>query len=207
VRIVQQQRLDDYVTQLELATDRAGAASAAGAVTPTDQSATAASLAATQLLVNRLRQLRASGRVVLSLPPNAENVDSLPNLPLEDGDRFIVPPRPSSVNVVGAVYEQSTFLFDPQRRVYGYLKQAGGASRDADNKHAFVIRADGSVLSRESTKSFWGNQFEQAPIHPGDTIVVPEKTYRGNGLRNVMNFASLFSSIALGAGALAVITN
>ena len=143
-RIVQQQRLDDYVTQLELATDRAGAASAAGAITATDQTANAASAAATQLLVNRLRQLRASGRVVLSLPPDADSVSSLPDLSLEDGDRFIVPPRPSSVNVVGAVYEQSSFIFDPQRRVYGYLKQAGGANRDADNKHAFVIRADGS---------------------------------------------------------------
>jgi protein involved in polysaccharide export with SLBB domain len=206
-RIVQQQRLDDYVTQLELATDRAGAASAAGAISPTDQTANAASLAATQLLITRLRQLRASGRVVLALAPDSDNVDNLPNLPLQDGDRFIVPPKPSSVNVVGAVYEQSSFLFDSQRRVFGYLKQAGGANRDADNKHAFVIRADGSVMSRDSAKTFWGNEFDQARIHPGDTIVVPEKTYRGNGIRTLLNFSQLFSSIALGAGALAVITN
>jgi protein involved in polysaccharide export with SLBB domain len=206
-RIVQQQRLDDYVTQLELTTDRAGAASAAGAITAVDQAANAASLSATQLLLNRLRQLRASGRVVLPLAPNAAGVGSLPDLPVEDGDRFIVPPRPSSVNVVGAVYEQSTFLFDSQRRVYGYLKEAGGANRDADKDHSFVIQADGSVLSRASAKTFWGNEFDQARIHPGDTIVVPEKTYRGNGLRTLLNFSQLFSSIALGAGALAVITN
>jgi protein involved in polysaccharide export with SLBB domain len=206
-RIVQQQRLDDYVTQLELANDRAGAASAASAITATDQASNAASLAATQLLIARLRQLRASGRVVLSLQPNANSVASLPDLPLEDGDRFIVPPTPSSVNIVGAVYEQSSFLFDPQRRIFGYLKQAGGANRDADEKHAFVIRADGSVMSRDSAKTFWGNVFDQARVHPGDTIVVPEKTYRGNGFRTLLNFSQLFSSIALGAGALAVITN
>jgi protein involved in polysaccharide export with SLBB domain len=206
-RIVQQQRLDDYVTQLELATDRAGAASAAGAISPTDQTANAQSLAATQLLITRLRQLRASGRVVLALAPDADSVDNLPNLPLLDGDRFIVPPKPSSVNVVGAVYEQSSFLFDSQRRVFGYMKQAGGANRDADRKHAFVIRADGSVMSRDSAKTFWGNEFDQARIHPGDTIVVPERTYRGNGIRTLLNFSQLFSSIALGAGALAVITN
>jgi protein involved in polysaccharide export with SLBB domain len=206
-RIVQQQRLDDYVTQLEIATDRAGAASAAGAISPTDQSANAASLAATQLLVSRLRQMRASGRVVLSLTPNANSVDNLPELQVEDGDRFIVPSRPSSVNVVGAVYEQSSFLFDPQRRVFGYLKEAGGANRNADKDHAFVIRADGSVMSRESAKTFWGNEFDQSRVQPGDTIVVPEKTYRGNGIRTLLNFSQLFSSIALGAGALAVITN
>ena len=206
-RIVQQQRLDDYVTQLELATNRAGAASAAGAITALDTAANAASSAATQLLVNRLRQMRASGRVVLQLTPQSTGVTSLPDIPVEDGDRFIVPSRPSSVNVVGAVYEQSSFLFDPHRRVYGYLKEAGGANRDADKNHAFVIRADGSVLSRASAKSFWGNEFDQAQIHPGDTIVVPKKTYRGNGLRTLLNFSQLFSSIALGAGALAVITN
>jgi protein involved in polysaccharide export with SLBB domain len=206
-RIVQQQRLDDYVTQLELTTDRASAASAAGAITATDQAANAASLAATQLLLTRLRQLRASGRVVLSLAPDANSVASLPDIPVEDGDRFIVPPKPSIVNVVGAVYEQSSFLFEGQRRVFGYLKQAGGANRDADKKHAFVIRADGSVFSRDSADTLWGNDFDQSRIHPGDTIVVPEKTYRGNGLRTLLNFSQLFSSIALGAGALAVITN
>jgi hypothetical protein len=45
------------------------------------------------------------------------------------------------VKIVGAVYEQSSFLFDSQRRVFGYLKQAGGANRDADKKHAFVCLA------------------------------------------------------------------
>jgi protein involved in polysaccharide export with SLBB domain len=206
-RIVQQQRLDNYLTQLEISTDRAGAANSAGAITPTDQSANAATVAATQALVTRLRELRASGRVVLSLSPDSNNVNSLPDLPLEDGDRFIVPSKPSSVNVVGAVYVQSSFLFDPQRRVFGYLKQAGGANRDADKDHAFVIRADGSILSRESAKTFWGNEFDQARVQPGDTIVVPEKTYRGNGMRNLLVFSQLFSQIALGAGALAVITN
>jgi protein involved in polysaccharide export with SLBB domain len=206
-RIVQQQRLDNYLTQLEISTDRAGAANSAGAITPTDQSANAGTVAATQALVTRLRELRASGRVVLSLTPDSNNVNNLPDLALEDGDRFIVPSKPSSVNVVGAVYEQSSFLFNPERRVFGYLKQAGGANRDADKDHAFVIRADGSILSRDSAKTFWGNEFDQARVHPGDTIVVPEKTYRGNGLRNLLVFSQLFSQIALGAGALAVITN
>ncbi len=206
-RVVQQQRLDDYVTQLELGVDRASAATSAGAITATDQAAAAASLASTQLLITRLRQLRANGRVVLALKPGSDSVDNLPQLALEDGDRFIVPSKPSSVNVVGAVYEQSSFLFESQRRVYGYLLEAGGANRDADKTHAFVIRADGSVLSRESAKTFWGNEFDQASVNPGDTIVVPEKIYRGNGIRSLLDFSQLFSSIALGAGALAVITN
>ena len=206
-RIVQQQQLDEYVTQLELGVDRASAATSASALSAQDQAAATASLTSTQTLVTRLRQLRASGRVVLALTPDAHGTDRLPDLPLEDGDRFFVPSRPSSVNVVGAVYEQSSFLFQPQRRIFGYLKEAGGATRAADPSHSFVIRADGSVLSRESAKTFWGNEFEQARVHPGDTIVVPEKIYRGNAIRSVLEFSSLFSSLAFGAAALAVITN
>ena len=133
-RIVQQQRLDDYVTQLELATDRAGAASAAGAISPTDQTANAASLAATQLLVTGCGNCARAAAWCCRWLPDADSVDNLPDLPLQDGDRFIVPPKPSSVNVVGAVYEQSSFLFDSQRRVFGYLKEAGGANRDADKQ-------------------------------------------------------------------------
>jgi hypothetical protein len=122
-----------------------------------------------------LRQLRASGRVVLSLTPDANSVDNLPDLPVEDGDRFIVPPKPSSVNVVGAVYEQSSFLFDLQRRVFGYLKQAGGANRDADRSHAFVIRADGSVrlhslfLEERPDETTGAAPFELMPV--SDTLV------------------------------------
>ena len=206
-RVVQQQRLDDYVTQLELDVDRASARTAASALTPQDQSAATASLASTQLLVTRLRGLRANGRIVLTVDPDSNDVSSLPEMPMEDGDHFIVPSRPSSVNVVGAVYTQSSFLYTAQRRVYGYLKQAGGANRDADPSHAFVVRADGSILSHDSAKTFWGNEFNQARVHPGDTLVMPEKVYRGSGIRNILDFSTLFSSLALGAGALSVITN
>ncbi len=205
-RIVQQQRLDDYVTRLELDIDRSAAATTASALSPQDQAAASTSLTSSQILVARLRQLRANGRVVLSVDPDANDPGKLPDVPLEDGDRFIIPARPSSVNVMGAVYEQSSFVFDPHLRVFGYLKQAGGADRQADPSHAFIVRADGSVLSRESAKTFWGNEFDQSRVHPGDTIVMPEKVYRGSGFRNALAYTQLFSSLALGAGSLAVIT-
>jgi protein involved in polysaccharide export with SLBB domain len=205
-RVAQQQRLDDYVSSLELEVDRASASTAAKALSAQDQAAASSSLGATQLLVSRLRQLRATGRIVLNMQPDAHQVASLPNLPLEDGDRFIVPSAPSSINVVGAVYDQNSFIFNRERRLNGYLHAAGGPNRDADPKHAFIVRADGSVTSRESASTLWGNTFDQARINPGDTIVMPEKVYRGSSIRNVLDYTQLFSQLALGAGALAVIT-
>jgi protein involved in polysaccharide export with SLBB domain len=201
-RVIQQQRVNDYVAQLELEIDRAGARSAAGAISPQDQAAASASLSATQLLISRLRQLRATGRIVLNIAPTASSPMDLPAIAMEDGDRFIVPTRPSSVNVVGAVYDQNSFLFDGRRRVKGYLQEAGGANRDADSKHAFLIRADGSVISRDATASAWGNTFDSIRLDPGDTIVVPEKVYHGSSARNIINYSQIFSSLAFGATAL-----
>ena len=84
---------------------------------------------------------------------------------MEDGDRFIVPPVPATVNVVGAVYDQNSFLFAPGKRASVYLQLAGGPNRDADRKHEFIIRADGEVVSRRLRKSRLGRQRVQQPAH------------------------------------------
>ena len=105
-RILQQLRLNDYLQNLELEIDRATIAASAS-IGNVDPAATAAS----RSLVARFRTIRATGRVVLDIPQNATGIASLPNIQLEDGDRFVVPSMPSTVNVVGAVYDQNSFLF------------------------------------------------------------------------------------------------
>ena len=201
-RIAQQARLDDYVSTLELEIDRAAVASAAGALSPQDTASSQSTLQTTQLLISRLKQLRASGRIVLKLKPGSTDPSDVPALTLEDGDRLVVPARPSSVNVVGSVYDPSSFLFDGTARVSSYLKLAGGPNRDADRKHVFIVRADGAVLSKEASTTFWGNTFADENINPGDTIVVPEKVYKGSGVRAFANYSQLFSSLAFTAAVL-----
>ena len=112
---------------------------------------------------------------------------------------------PASVNVVGSVYDQSSFLFQTGRRAGTYLRLAGGPNRDADRRHIFIIRADGSVISREAESGIWGNEFDNLRMSPGDTIVVPEKTFKPSALRGVLDWSQLFSQFALGAAALSVI--
>jgi protein involved in polysaccharide export with SLBB domain len=114
---------------------------------------------------------------------------------------------PASVNVVGAVYDQNSFLYKPQRRVGDYLQLSGGPNRDADKNHIFVIRADGSVYSRERANGLWGNNFAATPIYPGDSIVVPEKVLGTSVLRSFINWSQVFSQVALGAAAISVLHN
>lgn len=117
----------------------------------------------------------------------------------------MVPPVPATVNVVGAVNDQNSFLYVPDRRVRTYLKKAGGITKDADWKRAFVIRADGEVVGYGATRSAWGNDFENLRIYPGDTIVVPEKTFKPSALRGVLDWSQMFSQFALGAASISVI--
>jgi len=204
-RVFQQQRLNDYLSNLELEIDRSTINAASSSVTPQDTAATAAEVSASRSLVTKFRTLRATGRIVLTLDPNATGIDRLPDLPLEDGDRFTVPSRPGTVNVVGAVYDQNSFLFNQRQQLRGYVRSAGGPTRDADDKHAFIIRADGSVVSRVSRSGVFGNTFDSTRMNPGDTVVVPEKVPRPSALRNFVNYSQIFSQLALGAAAIAVL--
>ncbi len=204
-RVFQQQRLSDYLTNLELEIDRSTMNAASSSVTPQDTAATAAEVSASRSLVTRFRTLRATGRIVLTLDPNTTGIDRLPDLPLEDGDHFSVPSKPSTVNVVGAVYDQNSFLFNQRQPLSGYVRSAGGPTRDADGDHAFIIRADGSVISRQSQSGIFGNTFNATRMNPGDTVVIPEKVPKPSALRNFANYSQIFSQLALGAAAIAVV--
>ena len=206
-RVFQQQRLDEYVQSLELQIQRGELNAAASAASPQDSAAVSAASVNQQGLLAKLHQLKASGRIVLEVKPDSSGLDSIPEIQLQDDDHFVVPSVPASVNVVGAVYDQNSFLYQPQRRVGDYLRLAGGPNRNADKGHIFIVRADGSVYSRERANGLWGNNFEATRMYPGDNLVVPEKVLGTSVLRNFINWSQVFSQLAFGAAAISVLHN
>lgn len=204
-RVLQQQRLDEYVSALAIDLQRQGSNKISSAISDQDVAAAAGVLSGQKEMIARLRQIRATGRIVIEIKPDANSLATIPDLSLEDGDAFVVPSLPASVNVVGAVYDQNTFLYSPSRRVQDYLHLAGGSNRNADVKHAFVIRADGSVFSKETASTLWGNTFEHARVNPGDTIVIPERLFKGSAMRGFLEWSQIFSQMALGAASIRVI--
>jgi protein involved in polysaccharide export with SLBB domain len=206
-RAVQQARIDEYVQTLSMQIQRSNLALAGS---PGASSAALASGSLAQSserdFLSSLRQIRATGRIVLALKPESVGVDNLPDIVLENGDRFIVPHIPAVINVVGSVYDQNSFLYAQGARAGQYLKLAGGPNRIADWHHEFVIRADGEVVSRRGGATIWsGSQFDDLRLYPGDTIVVPEKAFKPSALVGVLDWSQLFSQFALGASALSVI--
>jgi protein involved in polysaccharide export with SLBB domain len=206
-RLLQQQRIDEYARTVSMEAERGTQALAMSTPSGSGSADVSASRLASQELSTRLSQIRATGRIVLQFHPESAGIDDVPAISLENGDRFVVPFTPSTVNVVGAVYDQNSFLFDHGRSVIHYLQLAGGPNRNADSHHAFVIRADGSVVSRAAVKgaSIWTNSFNQIRLNPGDTIVVPDKTLRPSALRGIMDWTQVFSQLALGAAAINVL--
>lgn len=199
-RRVQQQRLNEYADQLEAQSSSINSQNQARAVSASDQAAAAASAEDVRLAVNRLRSQHPIGRIVLDLKPDSIGVDAVPDLALEDGDRFVVPRIPSSVTVEGQVYSANAFVFTPGRRVLDYLKEAGGPDRQADRKRVFVLRADGSVISRQYAN------VDRAPIFPGDTIVVPPVIDKRSSIQRLLDVATIIGQFGLGAAAIAVLS-
>jgi protein involved in polysaccharide export with SLBB domain len=200
-RRVQQQRLNEYIDQITLQVSANTTNSFGRALNASDSAAATAAQQQNQSVISSLRQLRATGRIVLEMPADAHDVSELPDLPLEDGDRFILPRIPSTVSVDGAVYNQNSFVYDPSRRVGGYIRLAGGANRDADKSRAYVIRASGSVLSKQYSSSLRGNSFDSLHIYPGDTVVVPLNLTKGQTLRTIVSVAQIVGQLGIAVAA------
>ena len=204
-RVLQQQRLNDYANDLDRRVRLAEANSANTALNPQDQIADIASLQSARTVVARLRQLSASGRIVLNIHPDSKTLGDIPELPLEDGDTFIVPQVPSSIDVFGSVYTQNSFLYDPHKRAVDYIRQAGGETRSADTKRSYIVRADGSILSRQFSTSLFLNNFESTRLNPGDAVIVPERVDKRPLLRNLVDIATIIGQFGLGIAAIRVL--
>jgi protein involved in polysaccharide export with SLBB domain len=204
-RRVQQQRLKDYIDQIALQTGINSANAANSSLNPLDAAAAAAAATQSQSIVSSLRQTRASGRIVLQLHPDSHGLEDLPTMELEDGDKFIVPHTPSTVSVAGAVYNPNTFLYAGSRRLRDYLQLAGGANRDAARASIYLIRADGSVISKNQISSWKKDRFDQLRVYPGDTIIVPLNLNKGTALRNVVDIAQIVGQFGIAAAATSVV--
>jgi polysaccharide biosynthesis/export protein len=199
----QQKRLDEYINDLGRSIERntSGQRSLNGDEAVAERQA----VEGQRRLLDKLRQMKATGRIVLELKPTADNINQMPDLMLEDGDRLLVPFKPATVNVIGSVYNSNAFIFKPSKTVSDYMRLSGGPTRNGDKGRSFVIRADGTTLGGHGHHDLFVNSFEQARLMPGDTIVVPEKLDKGVVLRGFKDWTQIISTFVIGAAAAKVL--
>ncbi|MCC6829218.1 MAG: SLBB domain-containing protein [Novosphingobium sp.] len=146
-------------------------------------------------IVDQLRQREPTGRLVFDLPVTAAALPA--DLIVENNDTIYVPPRPVTVGVFGAVPTQASFAYRGGATVRDYLTSAGGVQKLGDRGEIFVVRANGTVLSKGALR---------ARALPGDLIFVPIDADRGEfwaRLRDITG--SLFGGVVAAASVSALV--
>jgi protein involved in polysaccharide export with SLBB domain len=198
----QQEAIDKLIEDLEL---EVAQKSQAGAVLDKeDIEANKELLNARRALIAQLRKAKAKGRVVIRLADVDRLKGASADILLEDGDRLEVPKKTNVVNVVGRVYNPTGVVYDPANDRLGYyLKLVGGPTASADSDHIFMVRADGSVVTRDNVEGgFLQRGLLSARVEPGDSIVVPEKLIQTRLMKDIKDITQILYQIAVTAGVL-----
>ena len=204
VRQTQQENYDRALRDLE--TEFTRNATTQRATSADDAAALAAKAQNSTRLIERLRAVRPTGRIVLQMSPDAPK---LPALVLEDGDRLFIPARPNTVGVFGSVFNGGSYLYANGNTLSDFLKLAGGPTRGADADSSFVLRANGSVVSARQRSSGWLSVggIEGLQAEPGDTIFVPESMDKTTFIQAAKDWTQIFANFGLGIAAIHSIQN
>jgi hypothetical protein len=203
--------MEEVIVRTEKEVSQKQAALAYVAASREELDGTKAALEGVQKTLERLKTLKAEGRVVIRLSKLEDLKKSAYDLEMEGGDAIDIPPRPNVVNVMGEVYNPTTFVYIPQASNVGtYLGRAGGPTRNAEDSDIYIIKADGSVFSRQQssfgikwsdeTRSWNFGGFMSTFMDPGDTLVVPQRLEQTAWLRTIKDITTIISQIALTAG-------
>jgi polysaccharide export outer membrane protein len=206
-RLTQEKRFQEFLDRFERDVERSSSNRAQNVINIEEAAGLKEKADSERNLIQKLRNIKPTGRIVLGFQPWNTGLDTLPDFELEDGDRLVVPYKPATVNVIGSVFNENSFFHEQGRGVSHYLKLAGGGTRDADRSHAFLVRADGSVVGRRGAGGWFVGGFESTKVMPGDTIVIPEKLERTSILKGLKDWSQVIAQFALGAAAVRTLTS
>jgi len=210
VRKLQQKRMDEVLAKAELDVTQKQSELASVAASKEELEGNKAALQGVMQNVQRLKKAKAEGRVSIRLAPLDKFRDSPYDIELIGGDTLEVPQSVNAVTVLGEVYNPTTVVQIPGKDVSYYLKKAGGATEHAEEDNMYVIKADGTVYSRQQSsygmhwdedgKSWTFGGFYSTQMDAGDTLVVPQQLEKTALMRNIKDIATILGQIALTAG-------
>ncbi len=198
-RQIQQRSIDRLVQELEVRAHQVVVGEAQTAVNAEGVAAAKAAEASVAALLNKLKAVRAKGRVTIKLADLDSLRGSTDDFLVGDGDTLYIPKLPNFVAAVGSVYSPSAYLYEPDTDVDYYLSKSGGPTKLADEDYVYLLRANGEVVSKNRMKGLFSS-FASLVIMPGDTIVVPEDLERVPYLRLIRDVSDIVFKIATTAG-------
>lgn len=193
-RIQEEKSLDELVRTMEVQIRQSAVSVAASA--RSDEMPRI--VAAQEAIIAQLHNARASGRVALPVKPSDKSLADFPNITMEDNDRLTISHNPSTVAVVGNVYNPGSFIYQPRNTAGVYLEMAGKGKPASDLRHAFVLRANGIVVAANNVNGlFVGAKFDRLRLYPGDQVVVPYKLPTGAFVRGLRDWTQIASQLAI----------
>jgi len=107
------------------------------------------------------------GRVIIRLDELEKLEGTTNDLVLQHGDSINIPPRPSTVMVIGSVRRSTAIIHEEEEDLQYYLNRAGGLTEEAAEDQIYLLKGDGSALA---------GFVKLRNIDPGDVIIVPPTT-------------------------------
>ncbi len=196
LRVQQQRRIDEAINGMELDFARNLIERAREVSTTEEVSSVPAEGEAIRSFLDSLRKAKPEGRMVLDLNAQTKRADQLPALRLENQDVIYIPLVPETVEVVGAVIAERSFIWKAGRDVEDYIRLAGGR-RESARSGALVIRPDGTLIS--------ASDLSRDGLVPGDTVWVEEKTNRVSWTRRIKDIAQIVYQFGLGLAGIRVV--
>jgi len=206
LRIEQQQAMDAAIKKAEAQLLLSATYATKKAIDGEDVAQTKANMQQQLEYLGRLKQIRATGRLVLNIAENAA-VQDIPEVVLQDGDVVGMPIRESTVNVVGEVVAQNSFLYQTSVKLGDYVAYAGGVTDNGDKDALYVVHVNGMTDSIKPGPFGWRfGTLEGRTMLPGDSIVVPQLPEKTAYMKNVKDITQIFAQFGLGAAAIRVLT-
>ncbi|MEM7565381.1 MAG: SLBB domain-containing protein, partial [Pseudomonadota bacterium] len=160
-------------------------------------------------VLKQLSPEKAVGRMVVDMEEAVNHCDEASDVVLEDGDRIVIPKFSDEVSVVGQVYYPTSHKYRTDRAALDYIGLSGGTKELAQHEHAYIVQANGEVMSVRSRASTWGWFMTPSNVEvtPGSTIFVPLSVDRINGRESFESWVDIIYKNIISTVALANLIN
>ncbi|MCN4143992.1 MAG: SLBB domain-containing protein [Thiohalomonas sp.] len=153
-------------------------------------------------VIKQLKMAKASGRITIDMD-KVPLCDEEANILLENGDKLNVPELAYEVSVFGEVYHSTTHVYNKNHGSQDYIDLSGGATKLANNAHAYVVQANGDVLSVR--KNSWFGSWKNIELKPGASIYVPIEIDRSNNSETLQSWTQIIFRLTLSAAGISAL--
>jgi polysaccharide export outer membrane protein len=164
-----------------------------------DSEEAAQAQSAARAMLSRLQKAESQGRLVIDLASIIQHEEQS-KLLVKAGDQLFIPEIPYSVSVSGEVQFPTSHLHEEKLSMKDYLNRSGGYTQNADKDRTFVVKANGSVMSKGGN-AWFGKDSASNRISPGDVIVVPIDVKQTRFLENLTYSTQIIYQLAVAAAA------